>query len=77
MKAAQWILNPKHPAWYKRYICDNCKGEAPIVSTGGHLSGGYGPEAIGAEWVEEKESFLSPYCPFCGSKMENAIAIFK
>ena len=67
---AKWILDPKYPAWYSWYICDNCKKSAPIVFKGGHLIGGYGPEAIGAEWVEEKEALRSPYCPFCGSKMK-------
>lgn len=68
---AKWILNPEYPTWYEWYICSNCKSSTHKIEVNGKLIGGHGPEAIGARWIGDKVPFLSPYCPFCGEKMEN------
>lgn len=69
---SKWIAYPNVPKWYEWYICSNCKCQAPIVHINGHLKGGTGAEAIEAEWVSEKKSLLSPFCPNCGRRMDNA-----
>ncbi len=55
-----------------KYVCSCCRWRTRQVEANGHLVGGYGAEAIGAEWVcTEWEDLLYNYCPNCGARMVN------
>ena len=69
VKTAKWVHSRRRYRDESDYKCSNCGYQAKLMVAGGHLVGGYGAEAIGAEWVEEKEPDLSPYCPSCGYSM--------
>lgn len=60
---AKWILRENYPSYYKQFLCDNCKTPAHHIVQGGKL--------IGTTWKDEVVSLLTPYCPYCGEKMEN------
>ena len=69
VKHGKWVHSKSRYQDESDYKCSNCGYQAKMMVVGGHLVGGYGAEAIGAEWVEEKEPNLSPYCPSCGYSM--------
>ena len=53
-----------------KYVCSYCRWRTRQVEANGHLIGGYGAEAIGAEWVcTEWKDLLYNYCPNCGARM--------
>lgn len=60
---AKWVLRENYPSYYKEYFCDNCQTFAHqlIVEK----------KQIGAVWYSDKVPLLTPYCPYCGEKMEN------
>lgn len=54
-----------------KYVCSCCGWRTRQVEGNGHLVGGYGAEAIGAEWeCTEWEDLFYKYCPNCGSRMK-------
>lgn len=60
---AKWILREDYPSYYKEFYCDNCKKFAHQLTVDS--------KTMGAIHYEEKIPLLTPYCPYCGEKMEN------
>lgn len=59
---AKWTLRENYPSYYKQYFCDNCKTLAHQIVI---------DKLIGTTWKDEVTPLLTPYCPYCGEKMEN------
>lgn len=60
---AKWVLRENYPSYYKEYFCDNCKMFAHQLTIGNKI--------YGAITYAEKVPLLTPYCPYCGEKMDN------
>ena len=60
---AKWILRENYPSYYKEYFCDNCKTFAHQLTIDN--------KTYGVILYAKKVPLLTPYCPYCGEKMEN------
>ncbi len=65
---AKWELTE-----WGNHRCSVCKEEAEEIKDGGKLVGGSSvyADARDAVWVDQYDEFLSPFCPYCGAKMED------
>ncbi len=67
-KRGKWIFH----RWEDEYVCSVCRNPAETIVVDGHLVGCNDPSGeTGGYFETETEVFLPPYCPYCGTPMEN------